>query len=317
MFKRLAKISAGVALAAALSSAAFAEVVLHRGNGSEPQTLDQAHTSIDVEANILKDLYEGLTVYDAGGNVIPGCAESWTVSDDGLVYTFKIRENAKWSNGDPVTADDFVFSFRRIENPKEAAGYANILYPIKNAEAINTPKEGAEPVAVDQLGVKAVDAKTLEITVERPTPYFLTLMAHQTALPFHKASVEKLGVDFVKPGNMISNGAFMLSENVANDHIAVVKNPNYWDAANVKLDKVIFYPTEDQAAAVRRFEAGELDLNYYFPTDQLSFLRQKFGEEEVRIPAALSVYYYAFDESQPPFDDLRVRQEMSMAIHRN
>ena len=317
MFKRLAKISASVALAAALSSAAFAEVVLHRGNGSEPQTLDQAHTSIDVEANILKDLYEGLTVYDAGGNVIPGCAESWTVSDDGLVYTFKIRENAKWSNGDPVTADDFVFSFRRIENPKEAAGYANILYPIKNAEAINTPKEGAEPVAVDQLGVKAVDAKTLEITVERPTPYFLTLMAHQTALPFHKASVEKLGVDFVKPGNMISNGAFMLSENVANDHIAVVKNPNYWDAANVKLDKVIFYPTEDQAAAVRRFEAGELDLNYYFPTDQLSFLRQKFGEEEVRIPAALSVYYYAFDESQPPFDDLRVRQAMSMAIDRD
>src|SRR5262245_46806690 len=122
MLKRLAKLSASVALAAVLSSAAFAEVVLHRGNGSEPQTLDQAPTSIDVDANILKDIYEGLTVYDAGGKVIAGAAEIWTVSDDGLVYTFKLRDNAKWSNGDPVTADDFVYSFRRVEDPKEAAG---------------------------------------------------------------------------------------------------------------------------------------------------------------------------------------------------
>src|SRR5215208_3734297 len=132
--ERLAKTAAAATLAVSMLAApapAMAEVILHRGNGSEPQTLDQAHTSIDVEANILKDLYEGLTVYDAGGNVIPGAAESWTVSDDGLVYTFKIRENAKWSNGDPVTADDFVFSFQRIENPKEAAGYANILYPVR------------------------------------------------------------------------------------------------------------------------------------------------------------------------------------------
>lgn len=316
MLKRLAKISAGVVLAAALSSAAFAEVVLHRGNGSEPQTLDQAHTSIDVEANILKDLYEGLTVYDAGGVIIPGAAESWTVSDDGLVYTFKIREAAKWSNGDPVTADDFVFSFRRIEDPKEAAGYANILYPIKNAEAINTAKPEAA-VAVDTLGVKAVDPKTLEITLERPTPYFLTLMAHQTALPFHKASVEKLGADFVKAGNMISNGAFMLAENVANDHVTVDKNPNYWGAADVKIDKVIFYPTDDQAAAVRRFQAGELDLNYYFPTDQLKYLQDTLGADQVHIPPALSTYYYAFDESQPPFDDVRVREAMSMAVDRD
>ncbi len=295
---------------------AFAEVVLHRGNGAEPQTLDQAHTSVDVEANILKDLYEGLTVYDAGGKIIPGAAESWTVSDDGLVYTFKIRAAAKWSNGDPLTADDFVFSFRRIEDPKEAAGYANILYPIKNAEAINTAKPEA-PVALDTLGVKAIDAKTLEITVERPTPWLITLMAHQTALPFHKASVDKLGADFVKPGNMISNGAFALAENVANDHVTVTKNPNYWGAADVKIDKVIFYPTDDQAAAVRRFQAGELDLNYYFPTDQLKFLNDTLGEDQVHIPPSLAVYYYAFDERQPPFDDIRVRQSLSMAIDRD
>ena len=126
-------------------------MVLHRGNGGEPQTLDQAHTSIDVEANVLKDLYEGLTVYDAAGNITPGAAESWTVSDDGLSTPSSSAHDAKWSNGDPVTADDFVFSFRRVEDPKEAAGYATILYPIKNAEAINTATAD-KPMAADQLG---------------------------------------------------------------------------------------------------------------------------------------------------------------------
>lgn len=311
MLKRLIQISAGVALTAMLSGAASAEVVLHRGNGGEPQTLDQAHTSIDVEANVLKDLYEGLTVYDAAGNITPGTAESWTVSDDGTVYTFKIRDDAKWSNGDPVTAGDFVFSLRRVENPDEAAGYANILYPIKNAEAVNT-----KGMAVDQLGVKAIDDKTLEITLERPTPYFLQLLAHQTALPVNQANVETDGADFVKPGNMVSNGAFVLSENVANDHITAVKNPNYWDAANVKLDKVVFYPTDDQAAAVRRFMAGELDLNYYFPADQMAFLKEKLGDQ-VHVAPNLSTYYYVFDTRHPPFDDVRVRQALAMAIDRD
>ena len=157
----LAALAVSTVVVVGSAPSALAEIVLHRGNGSEPQTLDQAHTSIDVEANILKDLYEGLTVYDAGGKIIPGVADAWAVSEDGLTYTFQIRDAAKWSNGDPVTADDFVFSFRRIEDPKEAAGYANILYPIKNAEAINTAKEGAA-VALDTLGVKALDAKTLE-----------------------------------------------------------------------------------------------------------------------------------------------------------
>jgi len=154
-------VSFGCLLAA---SPAAAEVVLHRGNGGEPQTLDLAHTSMDVEEYILKDLYEGLTVYDAKGNITPGVAESWTAAPDGLTYTFKLRADAKWSNGDPVTAGDFVYSFRRVEDPKTAAGYATILYPIKNAEAINTAA-GVKPMAPDQLGIRAVDDKTLEITL--------------------------------------------------------------------------------------------------------------------------------------------------------
>ena len=299
---------AGLMLA---SWSANAEVVLRRGNAGEPQTLDQAHTSIDIERNVLKDLFEGLTVYDAGGNIVPGAAESWTASADGLTYTFKLRAAAKWSDGTPVTAGDFVFSLQRVENPKEAAGYANILYPIKNAEKIN---KGQTPV--DQLGARAVDDKTLELTLERPTPYILELLAHQTALPVSKANLAKFGPDFVKPGNMVSNGAFILAENVANDHITVVKNPNHWDAANTKIDKVIFYPTEDQAAAVRRFMAGDLDINYQFPADQMAFLKTQLGEQ-VKVAPNLSTYYYVFDTRHEPFNDPRVRVALSMAVDRD
>ncbi|MCK3778866.1 peptide ABC transporter substrate-binding protein [Ensifer sesbaniae] len=293
------------------ASPALAEAVLHRGNAGEPQTLDQAHTSINIEAFILKDLYEGLTVYDAAGKIIPGVAETWELSDDGTVYTFKLRADAKWSDGSPVTAEDFVFSFRRVEDPKTAAGYANILFPIKNAEKVN---KGELPT--DQLGVKAVDEKTVEITLERPTPFFLELLAHQTALPVSKASVEKNGNDFVKPGVMVSNGAFTLTAHVPNDSLTVVKNANYWDAANVKLDKVIFYPIDDQAASVRRFEAKEMDLVYNFSADQIDRLRKSY-DDQVHVSPSLATYYYAFDTRQAPYNDVRVRQALSMAVDRD
>lgn len=293
------------------ASPALAEAVLHRGNAGEPQTLDQAHTSINIEAFILKDLYEGLTIYDAAAKIVPGVAETWELSDDGTVYTFKLRADAKWSDGSPVTAEDFVFSIRRVEDPKTAAGYANILFPIKNAEKVN---KGELPT--DQLGVKAVDEKTLEITLERPTPFFLELLAHQTALPVSKASVEKNGADFVKPGVMVSNGAFTLAAHVPNDSLTVVKNANYWDAANVKLDKVIFYPIDDQAASVRRFEAKEMDLVYNFSADQIGRLRTSYGDQ-VHVSPSLATYYYAFDTRQEPYSDVRVRQALSMAVDRD
>jgi oligopeptide transport system substrate-binding protein len=293
------------------ASPVLAETVLHRGNAGEPQTLDQAHTSINIEEYILKDLYEGLTVYDASGKVSPGAAESWTVSDDGTVYTFKLRADGKWSDGSLVTAEDFVFSIRRVEDPKTAAGYANILFPIKNAEKVN---KGELPV--DQLGMKAVDEKTLEITLERPTPFFLELLAHQTALPVSKASVEKNGADFVKPGIMVSNGGYRLTAHVPNDSLTVEKNTNHWDAANIKIDKVIFYPIDDQAASVRRFEAKEMDLAYNFSADQLDRLRTSYGEQ-VHVSPTLATYYYAFDTRQEPYSDVRVRRALSMAVDRD
>ena len=313
MSSRLMRAAAVALLGSTLlaGAPAFAETVLHRGNSGEPQTLDQAQTSINIEAFILKDLYEGLTIYDAAGKIVPGAAESWKVSDDGLTYTFKLRENAKWSDGSPVTAQDFEFSFKRVEDPKTAAKYANILYPIKNAEMVNTGK--ADP---KELGIKAVDDKTFEITLERPTPFFLELLAHQTALPVSKASLEKNGADFVKPGTMVSNGAFQLVSHVPNDSLVVQKNPNFWDAANVKLDKVIFYPIDDQAASVRRFEAKEMDLVYNFSADQIERLRSAY-KDQVHVSPTLATYYYVFDGREAPFNDVRVRQALSMAVDRD
>jgi oligopeptide transport system substrate-binding protein len=303
-------IFAGTLLTAMILNSAAAEVVYHRGNTADPETLDHHKTSTVYESNILRDLYEGLVIYDAKAKVIPGLAESWTISDDGTVFTFKLRNDAKWSNGDPVTANDFVFAFQRIMTPDTGAKYANILYPIKNAEKVN--KGEAEPSAV---GARAIDDYTLEITLEQSTPYFLELLTHQTGLPMHKPSVEQYGSDFVKPGNMVSNGAYKLAEFVPNSHIKVVKNEFFHDAANVKIDTVMFYPTEDRGAALRRFQAGELHSNNDAPTEQIKFMRENLGDQ-FRVAPYLGTYYYTVNTAKAPFSDVRVRQALSMSIDR-
>ncbi len=305
---------ATTALCAALlagASPVLAETVLHRGNGGEPTSLDPHHISVDIEMFITDDLFEGLTTYNAKSEVIPGVASSWKVSEDKTVYTFSIRPTAKWSDGSAVTAGDFIFAMRRVEDPKTASDYAGILFPIKNAEKVN---KGELPL--DQLGVKAVDDQTVEITLERPVPFLLDILAHPAAYPLNKANVEKDGADFTKPGKLVSNGAFVLSEHVANDHLTVAKNPNYWDTANTKLDKVVFYPLDDDSVTVRRFEAGELDIGFNFPASDLEMLRSKLGEQ-AHVSPALSTYYYAFDTRTPPFDDARVRKALSMAVDRD
>lgn len=293
------------------ASPALAEAVLHRGNPGEPNSLDPAKVSINVESFILKDLFEGLTAFNASGEAVAGAAESWEISEDGTVYTFKIRDAAKWSNGDPLTAEDFVYAFRRLQDPASAAKYATILYPIKNARSVN---EGETPV--EELGVKAIDDKTLEITLERATPYFLELLTHSTGLPVHRGNVEKDGAEWTRPGKFVSNGAFTLTAHVPNDSLTVAKNPNYWDADAVKLDKVVFYPVEDQAAMIRRYEAGELDLIFSFPATELARLQAAHGDR-IRVSPSLATEYYVFDTRNPPFDDVRVRRALSMAIDRD
>ena len=311
--RALMSAAAGTAITAlAFTAAAQAQSVFHRGNDGDPETLDTHKTQTVGEAHLLRDLSEGLVIHNAKGEVAPGAAESWEHRDDGKVIRFKMRANAKWSNGDPVTADDFVFSLRRIMDPATGAKYATILYPLKNAEKVNKGEGGLKP---EDLGVKAIDARTLEITLEQATPYFIELLTHQTGSPVHRASVEKHGKDFVKPENWVGNGAYRLTENVPNSHIKMVKNTHFHDAANVKIDTVMVYPRPDLAAAARQFLAGELHFTTDIPADQVKFLKEKVGDQ-LKIAPYLGIYYMAIDTRAAPFNDVRVRQALSLAIDR-
>ncbi|HEX2726615.1 MAG TPA: peptide ABC transporter substrate-binding protein [Beijerinckiaceae bacterium] len=296
--------------AIALTVAAAAEVVYNRGNDGDPETLDPHKTSSVVESNILRDLLEGVVIYNAKAEIVPGAAESWTVSPDGRTYTFKLRADGRWSNGDPVKAEDFVFSYRRIMSAETGAKYANILYPILNGEKVH--KGTGKP---EELGVKAVDDRTLEITLERPTPYFLELLTHQTSLPVHPGSAAKFGKDFVKPGNYVSNGAYLLAENVPNSHIRLTRNPRFYDAGNVQIDTVNFYPSPNLATAVRRYQAGELDSLSDLPADQIKSLKERFGAQVVLGPY-LGTWVLVVNTSKAPFNDARVRHALSMVIDR-
>lgn len=304
--------TASLALALTLAGAtgALAQIVYNRGNDSDPETLDPHKTATTSEAHIIRDLYEGLVIHNGEGKVVPGVAERWTISPDGKTYTFFFRANAKWSNGEPVTADDFVFSFRRIVDPATGAKYANIVYPILNAEKVNTGK--AKP---EELGVRAVDDKTLEIKLENPTPFFLELLTHQTPSPVNPRNIAKFGADFVKPGNLVTNGAYMLKDFVPGSVVTLVKNPNFHDAADVHIDVVNYIPMMDLAAAARRFIAGEILSTTDIPADQLKALRAQLGDQ-VSVKPWLGTYYLAFNTEKPPFNDARVRNALAMVIDR-
>ena len=301
----------GTTMLVMTATGAFAESVWNRGANSDVQSLDPHKTSTVEEANILRDLFIGLVAQDQDANLIPGAAESWTVSPDGKVYTFKMRAGATWSDGSPVTAGDFVFSWRRVVNPATGSEYASMAFPVLNAEEINGGK--AKP---EDMGVKAIDDATLEVTLKGPTPYFLEMLTHQAMLPVNKANVEKFGDDFVKAGNLVSNGAFTLAENVPNDHIKIVKNSGFYDAANVKLDTVNYVPTEDRAAGIKRFEAGEVDSMNDMPTEQLADLKAKFGDQ-IHLTPELGTYYYIFKSQKAPWNDAKLRNAISMVIDRD
>ncbi|MHB8886364.1 MAG: peptide ABC transporter substrate-binding protein [Methylovirgula sp.] len=284
--------------------------IWRRGASGDPGSLDPDKASTLIEANILSELFEGLVTLDARGRIIPGVAESWTVNPERTVYRFKFRPNARWSNGDKVVPADFVFSFRRLMNPATGAQYANILYTLKNAEQVN---KGALPVKA--LGVRALGDSELELTLAHPVPYLLEQLTHMTALPLNPRNVAAYGETFTKPGHLVSNGPFMLKSFFPDDQLVLVKNPYYYDAAHVKLAKEIFIPLEDRAAALRRFMAGEIDSYDDVPVDQIAFVRARLGSE-FKVAPELGGYYYAFDTRHPPFNDVRVRQALSMVIDR-
>ncbi|MGJ3230384.1 MAG: peptide ABC transporter substrate-binding protein [Oceanicaulis sp.] len=284
-------------------------VVLHRGNGAEPLSLDPHKASGTWENNIIGDMFIGLFTEDVEGEPIPGMAESWEVSDDGLTWTFTLRE-AQWSDGEPVTAADFEFAFQRILDPATLANYASLLYPIANARAVNTGE-----LAPEEVGVRAIDERTLEIELEFPAPYLPGLLTHYTTFPVPMHVVEEHGDAWIQPQNIEVNGPYKLVNWRANDFVLSERNPLFWDNANVCVDEVFYYPTVDNPAAERRVRNGELDLNVDFAGQNLEFLQREIPDY-VRIHPYLGIVYFSFNTTEPPFDDPRVRNALGMAIDR-
>lgn len=282
---------------------------LNRGNGDEPDSLDPHKAQLNLEGNIIGDMFLGLMTQDIASNPIPGAALSYSESADGLVYTFKLRDHT-WSDGKPVTAHDYVFSLRRIMEPKTAGQYATILYAIKNAEAVNGGR-----MPPDQLGVRAIDDKTLEISFHDQVPYIAQLLTHFSSFAVPQHVVEKHGDAWLDPANIVVNGPYILKEWVANDHILLVKNPHFYDAASVVLERIYYYPTPDYPAALKRFRAGELDTNSAVPSQQIDWVKSNLPDS-LRITAFSATEYLQFNVIRPPFNDVRVRKAVSMAIDR-
>ncbi|HVJ33207.1 MAG TPA: peptide ABC transporter substrate-binding protein [Terriglobia bacterium] len=302
-------------LGMALMSPAFAESVLNRGFGSAPSTLDPQLNQGARENYIIGDLYEGLVVTDPHGNTQPGQAEKWEVSADGKTWTFHLRDGLKWSNGDPVVAGDFVCGLLRIIDPK--VGSTNSYYLISvltvtNAKAFNEGK-----VSADQVGIKAPDDQTIVISLENPMPAALYIFTTLTTAPLHEASYEKAGnkIDYTNPANMVTNGAYVLKEFVPQSKVVLVRNPNYWDAKDVKIDSVIYDVTEDESTELKLYKSGAIDTTITVPAEQLPAVKQEMPKELIQSPT-LGVRFLSLQSDAEPMKDIRVRKALSYAIDR-
>ncbi|HXB52381.1 MAG TPA: peptide ABC transporter substrate-binding protein, partial [Rhizomicrobium sp.] len=282
---------------------------LYKGNDAEPESLDPSLVQAYPEQEILGDLMIGLMDSDPSGHPVPGMATHWETSPDGLTWTFHLRE-ALWSDGTPVTAQDFVFSWRHLLDPATAAIYAYFGYVIRNAVAVN---KGKMPVTA--LGAQALDNRTLEIALEHPAPYMLQMMTHASMCPQPRHVVETKGPGWARPGSYVGNGPFLLKEWVPNGHVTLEKNPRFYDAATVSLKKVIYYPTDDYGAALQRFRAGELDYQDRLPGAQIDWVRAHMPETLDPVPQLITDMI-AVNFARKPFDDIRVRQAISLAIER-
>ena len=270
------------------------------------------HNAISTEAgDVQRDLGEGLLGFSPTGELRAAAAERWVISDDGLEYTFSLRPEARWSNGEPVTAADFVYSFRRLVDPATAALYLISVTNIENADKII-----AGELSPGALGVAAVSTHEFRIRLNSPVPYFLSLLTHPSTFPLHRASVERLGDEHLRAGNLVSNGAYKLQERQVGSHVELVRNEYYWDNENTKIDRVVHYVTPEPMAELNRFRAGELDMTRTIPPE--SFVQMKDERpDEVRTSPSLAVYYYGFNLTKPSFrDNPKLRQALSMAIDR-
>ncbi|HLZ65985.1 MAG TPA: peptide ABC transporter substrate-binding protein [Aliidongia sp.] len=304
--------SAAVALLLFQAADAEAAKVLRRGLDSEVESLDPQKGIALYDVDIQHELMEGLTALDMDLKPVPGAALSWDVSTDGLTYTFHLRPDGKWSNGDPVTAEDFVYAFRRGVDPKTGASDPTALRPILNAEAIlaGTEKD------VTKLGVEAVDPLTLRVRLQAPSIIFPLRMTDNTAMPLHRASIEKWGQDWPKPGHFVGNGAFILKDWVPQSQITLVKNPLYHDAAKVQLDEVDYLNTEDVKAGLKRWEAGEIDEFDRPPYQDLKRLKETYAAEMLEAPINSHNFMTINMTRGPLSQDLRLRQALNMAVDR-
>ena len=301
---------AGAMIAATAATSASADVIYPRGLVRAPETLDPQKAATFNETPLLYDLFEGLVGLDAEGRPVPGAAESWTISPDGLVYSFALRPGARWSNGDVVKAADFVASFRRLFAPATGATENGPLLVIKNAAAIQQGTAEA-----DTLGVAAVDADTLEITLERPVPTFLRRLTLPVAMPVNVASIKKLGADFGTTGKIVSNGAYRLAAIDKKDGYILVKNARFRDAKAMPIDSVVYKSFESPADCVDAFRAKAVLSCPDVPTDHLAALRGEFGPALHFAPYP-GTYYYALNTTKKPFDNIVVRRALAMAIDR-
>ena len=288
------------------------------GNKNEPATLDPHLVDSLTDQIVQTALFEGLAVLDEKtSQPLPGVAQTWDATTDGLTYVFHLRANAKWSNGDPVTARDFAFAFQRILTPVFGAAYSFMLWPIKNAEKFNK----GELKDFSTVGVEVIDDRTLRLRLERPTPYLPALTSHNTWQPLHRASLEKFGKaddranPWTRPGNLVSNGPFMLAEWTPNARVVVAKNPHYWGATHTWLERVIFFPTEKADTEDHNFRAGQVHLTYDVPKSKIPPYRAQ-SPSPLRVDPLLAVSYLTFNVLKPPFTDARVRRALSLAIDR-
>lgn len=285
--------------------------VLVRGIGSEPESFDP-HKAVGTSASVITyDLFEGLVTVDARGEVAPGAAESWTTNADRSVYTFKLRPGLRWSDGTALTAEDFVYSMRRLLMPQTAARYASFLYLIKGARAYNTGRGTAEAVAV-----RAPNPTTVVFELEAPGPQFLEVLTGVAAVAVPQHAIEKFGREWTRPGNLVSNGAYQLTAYSPNTFIKAKRNPFFHSLDQVKVSEVTYVPLEDDNASLKRFQSGELDVTQRFPPAQLERLR-KAKSPALRVSPGRGSTMLALNTKRAPFDDPRVRKALALALDRD
>ncbi|EKS6730146.1 oligopeptide ABC transporter substrate-binding protein OppA [Enterobacter mori] len=286
---------------------------LVRNNGAEVQSLDPHKIEGVPESNVNRDLFEGLLVTDVDGHPAPGVAEKWE-NKDFKVWTFHLRKDAKWSDGTPVTAEDFVYSWQRLANPNTASPYASYLQygHIANIDDIIA---GKKPVA--DLGVKAIDANTFEVTLSEPVPYFYKLLVHPSVSPVPKSAVEKFGEKWTQPANIVTNGAYKLKDWVVNERMVLERNPQYWDNAKTVINQVTYLPISSEVTDVNRYRSGEIDMTYNNMPIELFQKLKKEIPKEVHVDPYLCTYYYEINNQKAPFTDVRVRTALKLALDRD